>query len=311
MRGLRRGAGVWQDDGGDRLANGRGAVADRVDTTETDDPPPDSSPVPALEAAWERTGGVRRLGEVFAIHRGIQWIAAQADARSAEKRPGYRPGVCSPRGAAQFAPPRPAMFVDARPDRVRGAALRLPWGEPKIVLSGWSGRGRPWRLSAARDRAGLLLSQQFIALWPRTPLSDAEFMAFVAVLNGPVANAFVAARNGAGNIRIANLDPIPIPRGDLRPAGELAAEYEARLAAPDAPDRGDGLEGLLTEIDARVLGAYDLPPRLERRLLERFRGAARPAAHRWRHWDDGCPTSDPALAERVSESGRAHPRGSP
>ena len=207
-------------------------MTDRVDTTETDNPPPDSAPVPALEAAWERVGGVRRLGEVFAIHRGIQRISAQADARSAEKRPGYRPGVCSSRGAAQFAPPRTVMFVDARPDRVRGAALGLPWGEPKIVLSGWSGWGRPWRLSAARDRAGLLLSQQFIALWPRKPLSDAEFMGFVAVLNGPVANAFVAARNGDGNIRSPIWTPFRSRAGTCGPPA-----HWRRSTKPASPRR--------------------------------------------------------------------------
>ena len=287
--------------------DGRGAVEHRFDKTEN--PPPGSSPIPALEKAWEGMGGVRRLGEFFKIHRGIQWTPPQACARSEKARPGYRPGLWSSRGAAQFLRSRSVVYLDARADRIRGAAIDLPWDKPKIVLSGWSGRDRPWRLAAAQDREGVLLSRQFIALWPRKPLSDAEFMAFVAVLNGPVANAYVAARNGDGNIRIGNLDPIPIPRGDLPPAGELAADYAARLAAPDAPDRDDRMEKLLIGIDARVLGAYDLPPQLERRLLERFRGAARPVAHRWRHWDDSCPMPGLTLAERMLESGRAHPRG--
>lgn len=280
-----------------------------VDKTETANPPPGSSPIPALEKAWKGMGGVRRLGEFFEIHRGIQWTPPQAHARSEKARPGYRPGLWSSRGAAQFLRSRSVVYLDARADRVRGTAIDLPWDKPKIVLSGWSGRGRPWRLAAARDRDGLLLSQQFIALWPRKPLSDPMFMAFVAVLNGPVANAFVAARNGDGNIRIGNLDPIPIPRGDLPPAGALAADYEELLAAPDAPDRDDRMERLLTGIDARVLDAYDLPPRLERRLLARFRGADRPVAHRWRHWDDSHPMPSPTLAGRMSESGPAHPRG--
>ena len=148
-----------------------------------------------------------------------------------------------------------------------------------------------------------------IALRSRTPLPDAAFMGFVAVSSGPVANAFVAARNGGGTIRIGDQGAIPVPRGDLSPAGESAADYAVHLAAPDAPDRDDRLEGLLTEIDARVLGACDLPPRVERRLLERFRGAARPITHRWQHWGDRRPTPGQTLAERMSESGRAHPRG--
>jgi hypothetical protein len=40
----------------------------------------------------------------------------------------------------------------------------------------------------------------------------------------------------------------------------------------------------LTRIDAAVLEAYDLPPRVERELLEFFRHEERPVAHAWKHW---------------------------
>ena len=41
---------------------------------------------------------------------------------------------------------------------------------------------------------------------------------------------------------------------------------------------------MLNRIDAAVFEAYDLPPRLERELLEFFRDAERPTAHQWEHW---------------------------
>jgi hypothetical protein len=41
---------------------------------------------------------------------------------------------------------------------------------------------------------------------------------------------------------------------------------------------------LLNQIDALILKAYDLPPRLERQLLEYFRGSDRPTLHEWAHW---------------------------
>lgn len=203
------------------------------------------------------------------------------------------------------------MFLDARAERVRSAAIGLPWEKPKIVLSGWSGRdGRGD--SPPRGTGRACCSPDNSSRSGRFKLlSDSALMAFATVLNGPVANAYVAARNGDGNIRIGNLAPIPIPRRYLLPAGALAADYEELLAAPDAQDRDGRMERLLTEIDARVLTAYDLPPRLERRLLERFRGEARPVEHRWRHWADSYPTPGLTLAERMSESGRAYPCGSP
>jgi hypothetical protein len=43
-------------------------------------------------------------------------------------------------------------------------------------------------------------------------------------------------------------------------------------------------DSLLNQIDALVLKAYDLPPRLERELLEFFREEKRPTLHEWMHW---------------------------
>lgn len=72
---------------------------------------------------------------------------------------------------------------------------------------------------------------------------------------------------------------------------EAAKRYCAALAAvPEqllqAADADDVLHRLLIEVDAEVLRAYDLPPRLERRLLEFFRGHEheRRVNHRFLGW---------------------------
>ncbi len=72
-------------------------------------------------------------------------------------------------------------------------------------------------------------------------------------------------------------------------------------------DDNERLARLLTEIDAAVLEAYDLPPRLERELLDYFRDAERPVAHPWTHWDIDNPAPGLRLAERMS--GRFRPNG--
>ena len=45
------------------------------------------------------------------------------------------------------------------------------------------------------------------------------------------------------------------------------------LSAPGDPER------ILKEIDALVLDGYRMPPRLERQLLDFFRGHSRPTSH--------------------------------
>ena len=64
---------------------------------------------------------------------------------------------------------------------------------------------------------------------------------------------------------------------------------------------------MLNFIDALVLGAYDLPLRYERQLLELFRDENRPVFHAWRHWDDVCSIAGLSLAESIS--GRFRPKG--
>ena len=83
----------------------------------------------------------------------------------------------------------------------------------------------------------------------------------------------------ASNQHITNelLKLLPMPKRPLGQVVEAVKHYRAACAAPGkaalpATDSDEILNRLLVEIDAEVLRAYDLPPRLERRLLEFFRG---------------------------------------
>jgi len=62
---------------------------------------------------------------------------------------------------------------------------------------------------------------------------------------------------------------------------DAAASYALRMSEIDKR-----LEALLIDIDAQLLKAFDLPPRLERRLLEAFRGheTERRVAHPFKGW---------------------------
>ena len=102
-----------------------------------------------------------------------------------------------------------------------------------------------------------------------------------AVLNSPVANAFVAVREGKTDVTIETLRSIPVPRftgSQATRVRELISHYQAATTLHGGT--WDALsEQLLKEIDAAVLDAYRLPPRVERELLEFFRGHKRPTRH--------------------------------
>jgi hypothetical protein len=133
----------------------------------------------------------------------------------------------------------------------------------------------PWRMAAASDRSGLVASQGFFGIWPTSDKLPLE--ALEAILNGPLANAFLTERASNQHFTSELLKLLPMPKKALCRVVAAVKRYRAARGAAGAealraPDSDDIQNRLLVEIDAEVLRAYDLPPRLERRLLEFFRG---------------------------------------
>ena len=265
--------------------------------------------IPMLHSVWEHLAALPTLNDSFEMRRGIQWKTGADPVWGREERPGCRQGLHTLREVTQFAPAKSPVYLDVRAENLPGNAIDLPWERPKLIVNaGGLGRG-PWRVAAMPDERGLLLSRKFIGLWPRSSLSDSELLAFAAILNGPVANAFLATRDPAERIRIADIRRVPVPPANLFGIGELVARYVSCLTGGTTSGKdSERTARLLTEIDALVLGAYDLPARLEKQLLGYFRGAKRPVAHTWRHWDETHPMPGLTLAERLS--GRYRPHGS-
>lgn len=250
--------------------------------------------VPELNAVWRYLSDNRTLGSEVNIHRGIEWKGDQARATNPEPRPGYKPGLHSADVVKPFvlAPP---TWLDLRPERLLYKAAELPWDRPKIIANAVRISRGPWRLAAAVDDTGLVASQQLFGCWLKESGSHEELVALAAVLNGPVANAFVSIHSPAKGIRLTTMRALPLPAQLPLDVAPLITAYAA-LASPKSFRLGHQTEGeaaaLLSEIDAAVLRAYDLPPRLERDLLEFFRGADRPTVHPWRYWlpEDFRPT---------------------
>lgn len=262
--------------------------------------------VPPLQALWKFLAATPQLGRHFTIHRGIEWKSAQDAAWSTQRHGGYRRGLHTARGARQFLSARP-VWLDCRPERLLYSAIDLRWEKPKLIVNaGRLSRG-PWRIAATLDNKGLVCSQQFFGLWPSGSLSDTQLLTFTAVLNGPIANAFLAVHSPANRMRISAVGQIPLPPVMPDHAGQLVAEYVGLLMEPVALNQNEErLAALLMQIDAAVLGAYDLPARLERQLLDYFRGVERPVAHPWQHWDVNDPTPGLTLSERASGRYRAY-----
>lgn len=228
-----------------------------------------------LDELWEVVERFPRLGAMADVYRGLKWWK-QGSGLSNLPREGFAPGVFKPAGSLQQFSVRNPVYLNLSPEAAMfPGPLGRPWDEPKVLTNVARLTRGPWRMAAASDRSGLVASQGFFGIWPTSDQLPLE--ALEAILNGPLANAFLTER--ASNQHFTNelLKLLPMPKRALGRVVDAVKRYRTACAAAGAEalrpaGSDDILNGLLIEVDAEVLRAYDLPPRLERRLLEFFRG---------------------------------------
>jgi hypothetical protein len=146
----------------------------------------------------------------------------------------------------------------------------------------------PWRLKAVIDMEGLAITTSFVAIRPRT--AEVGVLFLWAIMNSPVANAFAFCRLGKRHNLVGTMLNMPVPQWSPTHAARIeqaAMRYRTLAGSPGSLFKEDatpsGIRQALLEMDAAVLSSYDLPPRLERQLLDFFDGIDRKGV--------GCPFS--------------------
>ena len=236
-----------------------------------------------LAELWEALVGLPTLRTIADVHRGIEWQDSQSDATRSEPKKGFLPGIHSSDAIHTFAHNRP-LYLDCRPERLRGGAFSLLWDKPKILANAARISRGPWCFAAAIDRHGLIASQQLFGVWPK---SGASLETICALLNSPLAVAYLASHSPPDRLRVAAVKSVPIPDRLSNGIDELVKRYVAiirerpTLVSAAFDERANRA---LYEVDAAVLQSYNLSPRLERRLLEFFRNEKRPTLHDWTDW---------------------------
>jgi type I restriction-modification system DNA methylase subunit len=238
-----------------------------------------------LHEVWDLLRDLPRLDSVATVHRGLEWKDNQTQAAQVERRPGFCPGIHSGDAIHVFGIDKPAN-LDCRPSRLRGGAIKHAWASPKILANAARISRGPWCFAAAIDRRKLVCSQQLFGIWLRPERTALSLEALCAVLNNPLAVAYISSHSPPDRIRVGAVNSLPIPRSLTTEINELVHEYISVLAERTRlfSQFEKRASDILNEIDAEILAAYDLPPRLERRVLEYFRGEVRPTLHEWKHW---------------------------
>ena len=156
----------------------------------------------------------------------------------------------------------------------------LPSGRPQVLVNYAPVSREAWRLKAVLDPNGRAISSRYINVRPRPAAPSC--MALWALLNSPVANAFAYCHLMKRDILVGTIRKLPIPTlnpGRFR-AVEAAASAYLQLARKEGGFMSVGeteseVRAALVRMDAEVLRLYDLPPRLERQLLDLFEGVER------------------------------------
>ena len=242
--------------------------------------------VPVLQEVWEYLAHLPKLASVAEIHRGVEWKAPFNEAKylSEKEKPGWLRGLRNvEEGFQAFSMPK-HCWLNPDPRYRLYDAWSLQWEKPKVVANAATKARGAWRLAAAPDTSGLVCTQRYHCIWPKWRWS---VRSLAALLNSPVVSAFVASREGKRDVRKVTLEDCPVPA--LPPPAiieleGLADEYaaamneqpEARLALWGGGSWEERAKRILLQMDALVLKGYGLPPWLERKILDFFRGERRP-----------------------------------
>jgi hypothetical protein len=241
----------------------------------------DSFWISPLESVWQATADIPTLSDfATAVHRGVEYQSFKHNQPSKHLVPGYVPGLA--RVTEDFQPfyISDHDYVSVRPKEMRGGALNYPWNEPKVILNASRTSRGPWRAIAAPDRDGLVCSQRFHGIWPRSGVS-VDYVS--AVLNGLVANAFLGRFPEQVDNQIRAVKRVPFPRSNsVRQAAIEGLVVHYRFLRT-LHYRGIGnIEAdrrsieTLGEIDRSVLDAYDFPESIRTTLLDHFAESPRP-----------------------------------
>jgi len=237
-----------------------------------------------LRNIWERLSHFSKLRDIATVHRGIELSypdqkikKTQTISYSVNKQPGFKKGYCLAEQRTEVFLPPFAGYLGLEKGKLKWSdILRYQWEKPKVFLNAHRTSRGAWRYAAFIEREGNISSKNFIALWPNKPNVSPEYLA--AVLNGPLANAFVAAHERGKHNLVKTIKNIPVPKlsdYDKETIARLVCEYMARVEGGVLVD-DTILRDILLRIDALILKGYNLPPRLERELLDYFRDESRP-----------------------------------
>jgi len=237
--------------------------------------------IPPLFQIWDYLQDSPLLESIADIHRGINWKSQPQSYKkkartviSKEAQPEYMEGYARVENHLnQYRLYGEPEYLSRRARDQYDNAYLYPWDQPKVVCNTARLSRGPWRIGAAADPVGLAFSQRFFGIWPT---GEATIHAIAALLNSPLANAYVYAKEEDRDNRVKTLNSLPIPPISSLVEGSAIDKLSRELHRQFAHKPTEECQELLLQIDTEIISAYNLPIELERELIKYFEGHERP-----------------------------------
>lgn len=238
-----------------------------------------------MQPIWDALAELSHMERVAEIHRGIEYNVPLDENKSylvsTIEQLGFVKGLASVTDEFEPYATISSLYLNIDHKLMRGNAYQHPWEQSKIIANAARLSRGPWTIAASVDEQGLVCYQRFHGIWPKGEL---PLEVIAALLNGPVANAYISTHRTSRDNKIETIEQIPIPKlslSQIRLIVSLVREYMSyREQWRSQPERAEYFEGrcrgIISQIDAELLSAYNLPMHLEQELIKYFDGYKRP-----------------------------------
>jgi len=259
-----------------------------------------------LVRIWEYLKPNQVLSDIGEVHRGINWqsqrnkpVELRRDLVLDKPSDGYMKGCAKVRGYFMQYFVSANQYLSLHKQDQYDQAYKLHWDKPKVICNAARLRRSGWRLGAIADTEGIALSQRFLGIWVSKEFS---LYAVSALLNSPIANAFVFSQESGRDNHVRTIKSIPLPNNSCLKIGGQIEKLSKRLQEQIARKDFNRAKQTLLQVDAEILKEYDLPPYLERELLDVFQNILRPVPFKFKgYYPEGFSAYFP-LHEIISDN---------
>lgn len=240
--------------------------------------------IPELDSLWRHLKEAPRLRNIADIRQGFSFaksgLIIKARAAAKTKVADAVPTILEGHTNTNIWEVPRSSWVSPRRTPIRPWRSGQYTGKPQILVNYVRAMRGPWRIKAMCDPQGHAVINTYSTVRLHENGPPALFV--WAMLNSPLANAYVYSDTMKKHIYDSLIASIPMPQHWEQSVDQIVSAAHIYMTMAREPGefelRGDddvGLRRALVEMDATVLRAYDLPPGLERQLLDLFTGVPR------------------------------------